>query len=347
MAAIERIKSLYSIPDTPDFIPLALGQRLVAIGDIHGDINLLHACLQAGGLVDHEYNWSGGNSICVQVGDVLDRGQAELECLQLLCKLARQAPASGGSVVILWGNHEVENACGNYSHTCTRDTGFGKEFGSAIQEKIKGDWHAPYSVNDSIKHDARWAALEPGGILSSVLLAKLKVAVRVGGSVLVHAGLTGTQIRTCGSMEDMNRLAREWITSTKVPPQASSDERAMAISEMTPQFLQSFPAIQSPLWMRNYSAPADKPPNLEGSMDASEEIDVVLEMLDADRMIVGHTVQFMINSVLDQKVWRIDIGTGVPFSFPDRSTVHCAEVLEVVCGGSNQETVKVLSHVLS
>jgi len=80
-----------------------------AIGDIHGNLKQLRCCLLAAHLIDEDDDdhWKGGNSVLVQVGDVLDRGESELECLSLLCKLARQAPEAGGIVVLMWGNHEV------------------------------------------------------------------------------------------------------------------------------------------------------------------------------------------------------------------------------------------------
>ena len=101
--------------------------RVVAIGDVHGDVEALASTLEACGLVDGGRRWVGGDATLVQLGDVLDRGDREAECWALLADLSRAARAGGGRVVRLLGNHEVMNVCGiaaNYVHPAAR-TAFG------------------------------------------------------------------------------------------------------------------------------------------------------------------------------------------------------------------------------
>ncbi|PYT21070.1 MAG: hypothetical protein DMG57_39860 [Acidobacteria bacterium] len=43
--------------------------RLVAIGDIHGDFEWFTAVLRSAGLLDEDGNWTGGKTHLVQVGD--------------------------------------------------------------------------------------------------------------------------------------------------------------------------------------------------------------------------------------------------------------------------------------
>ena len=45
----------------------------------------------------------------MQLGDILDRGDTEKGCMDLLFKLKRQSREVGGAVHILLGNHEVMN----------------------------------------------------------------------------------------------------------------------------------------------------------------------------------------------------------------------------------------------
>lgn len=58
--------------------------------------------------------WTGGDAVVVQLGDILDRGDAEIATLMLLRQLGRQAEAEGGAVYILNGNHESLNVCGDF-----------------------------------------------------------------------------------------------------------------------------------------------------------------------------------------------------------------------------------------
>ena len=78
-------------------------------GDVHGDVNALRSCLQIAGLVDPANRWTGGTAHLVQLGDILDRGDAERGCIDLLFSLQEQARAAGGNVHILLGNHEIMN----------------------------------------------------------------------------------------------------------------------------------------------------------------------------------------------------------------------------------------------
>lgn len=60
--------------------------------------------------MDEKGRWIGGKAILVQMGDILDRGPDESDCLQRLLSLQAQARAAGGDVIMLLGNHEIMNA---------------------------------------------------------------------------------------------------------------------------------------------------------------------------------------------------------------------------------------------
>src|SRR4029077_9315808 len=47
---------------------------IVAIGDIHGDLDALTRSLRAAGLTDASGRWIAGRTVLVQTGDFLDRG---------------------------------------------------------------------------------------------------------------------------------------------------------------------------------------------------------------------------------------------------------------------------------
>ena len=49
-------------------------ERIVAVGDIHGDYGNYIEVLRAAGLVDKKGKWSGGKTHLVQTGDIPDRG---------------------------------------------------------------------------------------------------------------------------------------------------------------------------------------------------------------------------------------------------------------------------------
>lgn len=87
--------------------------RIVAVSDIHGAYDVLVTTFQAAGVIDDELNWNGAETHLVITGDLLDRGPDSRKVLDLIMRLERQAPKSGGRVHQLLGNHEVMNLNGD------------------------------------------------------------------------------------------------------------------------------------------------------------------------------------------------------------------------------------------
>jgi hypothetical protein len=86
--------------------------RIIAVGDIHGDYDNFVMILKSAELVDDKLRWSGGKTHFVQIGDILDRGDHAREVLDLLMRLQKEAEEAGGKVHILLGNHEEMNITG-------------------------------------------------------------------------------------------------------------------------------------------------------------------------------------------------------------------------------------------
>ncbi len=89
-------------------------RRLIAVGDVHGQFEGLVKILRRAKLIDAQQQWCGKNSRLVQIGDILDRGPFSLKVDSLLDRLQVQAPTSGGEVIRLVGNHELELMMENY-----------------------------------------------------------------------------------------------------------------------------------------------------------------------------------------------------------------------------------------
>ena len=83
--------------------------RIVAVGDVHGDVPTLKKVLVEAGVLDAAGAWVGGDTVLVQVGDLIDRGPQMRGALDLVMELERRPPKHGGRVVSLLGNHEVMN----------------------------------------------------------------------------------------------------------------------------------------------------------------------------------------------------------------------------------------------
>lgn len=76
------------------------------VGDVHGQFDTLVARLGESGLVA-DGAWSGGAATLVFIGDFCDRGTGGVAALDLVMRLQEEAPAAGGRVVAMLGNHEM------------------------------------------------------------------------------------------------------------------------------------------------------------------------------------------------------------------------------------------------
>ena len=66
-------------------------ERLVAFADVHGDLDATRNVLRLAGLIDDTDQWIGGETVVVQTGDQLDRGDGERAILDLFESLSQQA----------------------------------------------------------------------------------------------------------------------------------------------------------------------------------------------------------------------------------------------------------------
>jgi hypothetical protein len=256
--------------DRPTRFPSAA--RIVAVGDVHGDLQATLRVLRLGGLIDADNHWSGGDTVFVQTGDQLDRGDDEQAILDLLSQLETEAAAAGGAVHVLNGNHEYMNAAGDFRYVTP---GGMSDFADAPGVDVTSP--AVREVPEALR--ARAAAFLPGGPYAKVLATR-NTAVIVGDSVFVHGGVLP---KYAPAVEELNAAGRRWLSEGGTPP----------AELLAPDGL---------VWARDYSVP-------EPSPQACADLATALKILKVSRMVVGHTVQARgITSACDDKVWRIDVG---------------------------------------
>ncbi len=92
-------------------------QRIVAVGDLHGDFKAWQDIARGAGLINAGGHWVGGKTILVQLGDILDREPDSLKIVRNLQQLQKEAPRKGGRVVVVLGNHEAMNLLGDNRYT--------------------------------------------------------------------------------------------------------------------------------------------------------------------------------------------------------------------------------------
>lgn len=249
--------------------------RLVAVGDVHGDLAATVEVLRLAGLIDEEHHWSGGDTVLVQTGDQLDRGDDEVEILALLDRLEAEAAQSGGFVHVLNGNHELMNVLGDFRYVTPAGFTAFERFQFDTSDRRLQQWPA--------SQRARLAAMVPGGPFAR-RFATRNVVVIVGETVFVHGGV---EPEYAAQVEAINRQTRALLRGD------GGDS-----SEVIGQLM----APNGPIWSRRFSQPQVAPEDCAA-------LDTTLTTLGVKRMVVGHTVQTHgVSSQCDQEVWRIDVG---------------------------------------
>ena len=111
---------------------------------------------------------------------------------------------------MLYGNHEALNCVGMFQYA---NPGGNYEFEHEVGLSIDSALGPSVEINVRRKlAPVGGAAFEPGGLLAENLLANMKVAVVVGRTVFVHAGLTASHVKEYGSIEIMNQAATLLVT---------------------------------------------------------------------------------------------------------------------------------------
>ena len=286
-------------PITPSELPAV--PRIIAIGDLHGDFEVLTACLRKAKVIDSQGNWIGGNTVVVQVGDVLDRGGRgvsteasngleELELFHFLYVLNRQARLKNGRVISLIGNHELMNLIGDFRYASSAHIG-----------GMGG-------------YQRRRELFRPGGPLAKKMACHSLGIIKIGSWVFVHGGLLPEHIMTTlgesshrGSpLETINTLVRKILLGT------------LRLDSITPA-QESLLFDQNGLfWTREFSQGQLNPSTCNRVQESMQLLGVSSDKFGG--MVIGHTPQANINSQCGGSVWRID--TGMSEAFGKRETIN-------------------------
>lgn len=276
-------------------------ERIVAFGDVHGDLEAARGALRLAGAIDEHDRWIGGDLIVVQTGDQLDRGDQEQAILDLFERLRVESRAAGGAFHALLGNHELMNARGDLRYVT--EGGFA-DFMDAVEydpgdslevwDRSSGTFTSA-SLSDFEPHQrARMAALMPGGPYAD-LLAQRQVILQIGDNVFVHGGVLPDHVAY--GIDEINGAAQAWLRGEADLPSVLSGS-------------------ESPQWTRLYSSDPDAV--------ACGVLEEALTALEAKRIVVGHTLQESgIASACAGRAWRVDVGMAAYYGGP-------VEVLEIV-----------------
>lgn len=261
------IPYLAAMPAGPD--------RLVAVPDIHGAYPEFVSVLQRTALVDKDLRWTGGSTLFIQIGDVLDRGSRVKDCLDLIMALERQAGKAGGKVVPLLGNHEVMNLMSDLRYVTPEIyRTFATENSEKVRQRAWRDYLSFASAHREHGHGTvytdddtsrgKWMDAHPPGFFEYVdamrpdgrygsWIRKHRAIVQAGDGLFVHGGLNpALQFR---SVADLDDRVRAEIQNFDTVWQALCDRRTVW-RYMT--WSESVPFIKEELaWIQAHGLPDD------------------------------------------------------------------------------------------
>lgn len=280
--------------------------RVVAVGDVHGDYEQFVKVLESAGLIDGYGNWTGGKTHLVQTGDILDRGPDSRAVMDLLIKLEQQAAQAGGGVHCLIGNHEAMNVYGDSRYVSPGEyAAFSKNAGpSGSSSSYAQGSTAPATPQGGSAPDMSQtpgfpemrAAFGPEGKYGK-WLRSLNAVVKIDRTLFLHAGL-GPKYADWGIDKINGEVHSELTDFTRLHGGIVIDE-------------------QGPLWFKGL-AKGD-----EGETQAL--VDRLLKGFDVDRIVVGHSYAGgVVGERFNGAVLMVD--TGIPRVYDNTGKVACLEI---------------------
>ena len=306
-------------------------KRLIAIGDLHGDLRLTLISLRLAKVIPQNifpYNvsdisWCGGDTWVIQLGDQIDRCRPDnwakncieklddvtedegnnMMIIQIFQKLDAQAKKVGGRVLGMIGNHELMNIDRDFRYVSPQE--FLEFVPPGERNKKYTDDGYPYGYYHRLK------VFERGGNIAKHYALQKKSITMIGKNVFVHGGLSHALVSKY-SLHEINQVVQKWLlkqgtgSDDKIFDEIFRDDDDM-----------------SPFWCRLYSEDDGEGENTQRGFD--ELLRIINSrnktIVPIDRVIVAHTPQFMddkyMNSLYQERLWRIDVGMSRAFGKHD------------------------------
>jgi hypothetical protein len=300
-------------------------ERIVAVGDIHGDCDNFVKIIKSAGLVDERLKWTGGKTHFVQTGDILDRGDCPKEVLDIMMRLQKEAEEAGGKVHFLLGNHEEMNITGIVFRQAEYVSP--KQFASFLpdnfRKKKEDKFRAQLQNLSEIETNSDTSFLDSylstkwKETMKDTELQKLYVntfnkdygrwiieqncVIKINDIIFSHGGVS--EKYADWPLQKINDTIRNELNTYRIAIKRG----------LTPRMKREILYMpDSPLWNRDFA--------LKDEKTYQKVVDRILKNLDAKYMVIAHTPpgsaiipeneqdEIVFRTRFNQKVWMIDTG---------------------------------------
>ena len=256
--------------DIYEYVP---AERIIVIGDVHGDIKRFKKILKEASIINDDLEWIAQppNTVVVQLGDQVDsmNRSADIKEWEVLddtniihftASLDNIARIKGGRMISLIGNHEFMNTIGNFSYVSTKSN-----------------------------MPSRTKAFMPGGMLSPIL-ADRPLVLKIGQHFFCHAGIKKHHLDLLEShgksLSYVNQMWKQYILTNKIHIE---DKELFDKLILEPDGI---------LWTR--------------TLDTPNDLMNVLQRLKCSYIYIGHTTVENIQTA-NERVWFVDTGISRAF----------------------------------
>lgn len=281
-------------------------ERIVAVGDVHGDYDNFVTVLRDTGVVDRKGRWAGGQTHLVQVGDVPDRAAGSRKVMDLLMTLEKQALKAGGYVHALIGNHEAMNLYGDLRYTIPDEFAAYRDSNSEQVREVFWEEHVKElkksspgaKVDDAYRQ--KWEAQHPLGFFEHRVqfgpngtygkwIRSHNTVIKINDILFVHGGISPKYAAT--GLRAINDRVREELGNF------SKLEGGMVLDP------------EGPLWYRGMAQ--------DDEDGLRQQVATVLSNFGVKFIVIGHThMPGVILPRVQGRVINIAVGTSKTFGRP-------------------------------
>jgi hypothetical protein len=248
-------------------------ERIVVIGDLHGDIKRLKTILIDAEVINDSLEWVANppHTMVVQIGDQVDSANRDpnfkdwevlddVQMIHFTNSLDNIAKTRGGRFISLIGNHELMNVIGNFSYVSAKS-------------------------ND----EHRYRNFMPKGTLSPII-GNRQLVLKIGQLFFCHAGIKKLHLDVLHASNKpisyLNDIWKQFVLTNQLNQEDKNIFDTVILG------------MDGILWTRN--------------IDEIGEFNNVLERLGCSYVFVGHTPVNGIQ-LMHERLWLTDTGISRAF----------------------------------